>query len=56
MIEQYLLVSFSILEEDERILTLTPHGERYERLIAALREAKGKRRKTKGENEEGKGY
>lgn len=45
MVEQYLLVSFSILEEDKRVLTLTAHGERYEQVVEALRETKSKRRK-----------
>lgn len=45
MVDQYLLVSFSIPEEDKRVLTLTPHGERYERVVQALREIKGKGQK-----------
>lgn len=45
MVDQYLLVSFSILEGENRVLTLTPHGERYARVVEALRETKGKRRR-----------
>ena len=49
MVKQYLLVSFSILEEDKRALTLTPYGERYEQMVQTLQKAKRKN------NEEDKG-
>ena len=46
MVEEYLVVSFSILEENKRVLTLTSHGERYEQIVQTLKEAKDKRRKS----------
>jgi tRNA threonylcarbamoyladenosine biosynthesis protein TsaE len=45
MVEQYLLVSFFTPEGDKRVLTLTPHGEQYERMVEALREIRGKGQK-----------
>lgn len=48
MVEQYLLVAFSILQEDKRLLTLTPHGERYERIVQALQEIADKGQKLSG--------
>ncbi len=34
VIDEYLLVAFEYGEKDHRILTLTPNGEQYERLVA----------------------
>lgn len=44
MVEQYLLVSFSLREEDKRVLTLTPYGEQYEQVLQTLRKTNDKRR------------
>jgi len=55
MVEQYLLVSFSPAGDDRRVLTLTPHGERYEQVVQTLRKAKSEEQDTKGKNEENTG-
>ena len=34
LIDEHLLVAFEYGEKDNRILTLTPNGEQYERLVA----------------------
>ncbi len=36
VIDQYLLVGFEYGEKDHRMLTLTPNGEQYERLVVHL--------------------
>ena len=36
MVNEYLAVSFSIVGEEQRILLLTPYGERYEQIVQAL--------------------
>jgi tRNA threonylcarbamoyladenosine biosynthesis protein TsaE len=36
MVAEYLLVSFTFVDGDERVLTLTPRGERYERVVQEL--------------------
>ena len=35
-LEEYLLIAVEYGEGDRRTLTLTPHGERYERLVAQI--------------------
>jgi tRNA threonylcarbamoyladenosine biosynthesis protein TsaE len=52
MVDEYLLVSFSIEEEERRVLAFTSYGERYEQIVWALRETE--RQKAKGKNEKGK--
>ena len=41
MVNEYLLISFSQLEAETRVLTFTPHGERYEQVVQALKEGEG---------------
>ena len=36
LIDEHLLVAFEYGEKDNRILTLTPNGEQYERLVAQV--------------------
>jgi len=38
MVDEYLLVSFTFLTEDERVLSLTARGEQYEKILQALLE------------------
>ena len=40
MVEEYLLISFLQMKAEERVLTLTPHGKRYEQVVQTLRETK----------------
>jgi len=35
-VEEYLLISFACGAEDERILTLTGHGKKYEQIVSDL--------------------
>jgi tRNA threonylcarbamoyladenosine biosynthesis protein TsaE len=44
VVSEYLLVSLVFVNEDERVLRLTPHGERYEQIVEKLLE----QRKTEG--------
>ena len=37
-VEEYLLVSFTFVSEEERELVMTARGEKYERVLAALAE------------------
>ncbi|MBI3301803.1 MAG: tRNA (adenosine(37)-N6)-threonylcarbamoyltransferase complex ATPase subunit type 1 TsaE [Deltaproteobacteria bacterium] len=36
MVDEYLLVSLTFVNEEERVLTVTARGERYERVVQAL--------------------
>lgn len=36
VVSEYLLVALVFVNEDERVLRLTPHGERYERIVEKL--------------------
>jgi len=36
IVDEYLLVSFTFVTEDERVLSLTARGERYEKIVQAL--------------------
>lgn len=40
MVDEYLLISFLPGKMEERVLTFTPCGERYERVVQVLRETK----------------
>lgn len=37
-VQTYLLISLEIVSEEERILTFTSHGERYEKIVEQLRQ------------------
>lgn len=37
-VQTYLLISLEIVSGEERILTFTPHGERYEKIVEQLRQ------------------
>jgi tRNA threonylcarbamoyladenosine biosynthesis protein TsaE len=45
LVTEYLLLSLSFGGGEERVLTLTAYGERYEQVVRALQEREGKRRK-----------
>jgi tRNA threonylcarbamoyladenosine biosynthesis protein TsaE len=36
VVEEYLLIAFAFVNENERVLTLTARGERYERVVQTL--------------------
>lgn len=36
IVHEYLLVSLVVVNAEERVLALTPHGERYERIVKEL--------------------
>lgn len=36
IVPEYLLVSLAVVDANERVLTLTPHGEHYERVVKEL--------------------
>ena len=36
IVDEYLLVSFTFVTEDERVLSLTARGEQYEKIAQAL--------------------
>ncbi|HXG19877.1 MAG TPA: tRNA (adenosine(37)-N6)-threonylcarbamoyltransferase complex ATPase subunit type 1 TsaE [Methylomirabilota bacterium] len=45
LVTDYLLISLSFGVGEERVLTLTPYGVRYEQVVRALQEREGKRQR-----------
>ncbi len=45
LVTDYLLISRSFGVGEERVLTLTPYGVRYEQVVRALQEREGKRQR-----------
>lgn len=43
VVDEYLLVSLTFVSEDERVLTLEAHGERYERVAQGLLQAESEK-------------
>jgi tRNA threonylcarbamoyladenosine biosynthesis protein TsaE len=41
IVSEYLLISFSIVDESAQVLTLMPHGKRYQQIVQALRKTDG---------------
>jgi len=49
MVDEYLLVSLAFVNDDERVLTLEAHGERYERVAQGLLQAENVEREAESE-------
>ncbi len=46
VVNNYLLVTLAFVNENERVLKLTPHGEQYEQIVKILLGVESKRRVT----------